>query len=109
MIQLNGEVAELRRKVFDLEESLSEKEQVWCGGAVVRRRRCGVVVKRRRRGGGSGEEEEGGAPVHQVLAARTAAVGLASASLAARGKDTLDQLEDTRTELARVQVSKYHS
>ena len=100
MIQLNGEVAELRRKVFDLEESLSEKEQVWCGGAVVRRRRCGVVVKRRRRGG---------APVHQVLAARTAAVGLASASLAARGKDTLDQLEDTRTELARVQVSKYHS
>ena len=41
----------------------------------------------------------------QVLAARTAAVGLASASLAARGKDTLDQLEDTRTELARVQVA----
>ena len=29
VIQLNGEVAELRRKVFDLEENLSEKEQVW--------------------------------------------------------------------------------
>ena len=28
VIQLNGEVAELRRKVFDLEEALSEKEQV---------------------------------------------------------------------------------
>ena len=41
----------------------------------------------------------------QVLAARTAAVGLASASLAAMGKDTLDQLEDTRTELVRVQVA----
>ena len=28
VIQLNGEVAELRRKVFDLEEALSEKDQV---------------------------------------------------------------------------------
>ena len=28
VIQLNGEVAELRRKVFDLEETLAEKEQV---------------------------------------------------------------------------------
>merc|ERR1712083_243467 len=28
VIQLNGEVAELRRKVFDLEENLAEKEQV---------------------------------------------------------------------------------
>ena len=39
----------------------------------------------------------------QVLSARTAAVGLASASLAAKGRDTLDQLEDTRRELTRVQ------
>ena len=31
VIQLNGEVAELRRKVFDLEEALSEKEQVLGG------------------------------------------------------------------------------
>ena len=38
-----------------------------------------------------------------MISARTAAVGLASASLAAKGKDTLDQLEDTRQELRRLQ------
>ena len=40
-------------------------------------------------------------PFPQVLSARTMAVGLASASLAAKGKDTLEQLEDTRVELAK--------
>ena len=49
--------------------------------------------------------EEGLKEKDEVISARTAAVGLASASLAAKGKDTLDQLEDTRAELRRVQGS----
>ena len=47
--------------------------------------------------------EEGLKEKDEVIGARTAAVGLASASLAAKGKDTLDQLEDTRQELRRLQ------
>ena len=39
----------------------------------------------------------------QVLSARTMAVGLASSHLAARGADTLEQLDGVRQELARVQ------
>ena len=42
---------------------------------------------------------------NEEMSAWTAAVGLASASLAAKGKDTLDQLEDTREELRWVQGS----
>ena len=47
--------------------------------------------------------EEGLKEKDEVISARTAAVGLASASLAAKGKDTLDQLEDTRNELRKMQ------
>ena len=39
----------------------------------------------------------------EIITARTQAVGLASASLAAKGKDTLNQLEDTRKELRTLQ------
>merc|ERR1712176_1254357 len=65
VLELNEEVALLKRTVFDLEENLKEKDQ--------------------------------------VISARTAAVGLASASLAAKGKDTLEQLEDTGKELVSIQ------
>ena len=43
--------------------------------------------------------EEGLKEKDEVISARKAAVGLVSASLAAKGKGTLDQLEDTRVEL----------
>ena len=47
--------------------------------------------------------EEGLKEKDEVISARTAAVGLASASLAAKGRDTLEQLEDTRRELRTLQ------
>jgi len=47
--------------------------------------------------------EEGLKEKDEIISARTQAVGLASASLAAKGKDTLDQLEDTRQELRSLQ------
>jgi len=40
----------------------------------------------------------------EVIAARTQAVGLAAASVSAKGRNTLDQLEDTRAELRRLQA-----
>ena len=85
IIELSEEVVALKRQVWDLEEGLHEKDE--------------------------------------VISARTAAVGLASASIAAKGlhtqfssshftdgliipgRDTLEQLEDTRLELRRVQDS----
>ena len=84
IIELSEEVVALKRQVWDLEEGLKEKDE--------------------------------------IISARTAAVGLASASIAAKGldnhsvmliiietklagRDTLEQLEDTRLELRRVQTS----
>merc|ERR1712228_702370 len=65
ILEQNEQIAYFNRRVWDLEESLKEKDE--------------------------------------IITARTAAVGLASASLAAKGKDTLDQLEDTRNELRKMQ------
>eukprot|EP00092_Neocalanus_flemingeri_P001893 GFUD01002020.1.p1 GENE.GFUD01002020.1~~GFUD01002020.1.p1 ORF type:complete len:4147 (-),score=1483.97 GFUD01002020.1:293-12733(-) len=65
ILELNEQIANFNRRVWDLEEGLKEKDE--------------------------------------VISARTQAVGLASASLAAKGKDTLDQLEDTRQELRSLQ------
>ena len=65
ILEQNDQIAYFNRRVWDLEESLKEKDE--------------------------------------IITARTQAVGLASASLAAKGKDTLNQLEDTRKELRTLQ------
>ena len=65
ILEQNEQIAYFNRKVWDLEESLKEKDE--------------------------------------IISARTQAVGLASASLAAKGRDTLEQLEDTRNELRNLQ------
>merc|ERR1712013_393843 len=65
ILEQNEQIAHFNRKVWDLEDSLKEKDE--------------------------------------IISARTQAVGLASASLAAKGRDTLEQLEDTRKELRNLQ------